>query len=143
MIFVDLKVMVGNFSTSKKSGDLRCASRFGSRVSTVVASMVISAVLLVMSLSSCWMVAGGLAELTADVGHHQVLHDERALGVVGVHLPGGGGGGEGDEGCEGNERTHRVSPGIEGYAERNAGRWMPPPSRVIQRFRRETDRLTG
>ncbi len=51
---VDLKVMVGNFSTSKKSGDLRWASRFGSRVSMVVVSMVISAELLVMSLSSCW-----------------------------------------------------------------------------------------
>ena len=40
--FVDLKVMVGYLATSKKSADLRCASRFASRVSTEAASMVTS-----------------------------------------------------------------------------------------------------
>jgi len=51
-IFVDLKVMVGYLATSKKSGDLRCPSRFGSCVSIVLASMVSSIVLLVGVLSS-------------------------------------------------------------------------------------------
>jgi hypothetical protein len=32
--FFDTKVSVGNFATSKKSGLIRCASRFGSRVLT-------------------------------------------------------------------------------------------------------------
>jgi hypothetical protein len=90
--------MVGNFSTSKKSGvdgagvdgDLRLA--LGD--------------VLVVHLDG----PGGLAELTADVGHHQVLHHERALGVIGIDLPGGRRGGQGNEGDEGNERTHQVSP---------------------------------
>ena len=48
---VDLKVMVGNLATSKKSGDLRCSSRLGSVVLTEVASMVASTDDLVMSAS--------------------------------------------------------------------------------------------
>src|SRR6266705_5421313 len=49
---LDLKVIVGYFTTSKKSGLLRWSLRLGSRVSTVVASIVTSTTDLVMSWSS-------------------------------------------------------------------------------------------
>src|SRR5207253_7515471 len=48
-IFFDLKVIVGYFATSKNLSLLRSASRLGSLVSTVFASMVISTVDLLMS----------------------------------------------------------------------------------------------
>src|SRR6266700_6471514 len=51
-IFFDLKVIVGYFATSKNLSLLRSASRLGSLVSTVFASMVISTVDLLMSCSS-------------------------------------------------------------------------------------------
>jgi len=50
--FLDLKLIVGYFATSKKSALFRCALRCGSRVSKVDASIVTSTVDLVMSLSS-------------------------------------------------------------------------------------------
>src|SRR5262249_3917942 len=49
---VDLNVMAGYFSTSKKSGLLRWVSRFGSRELMVVVSIVASAVERATSLSS-------------------------------------------------------------------------------------------
>src|SRR6516164_5257811 len=49
---VDLKAMIGYLATSKKSELMRCLSRSGSRVSTVVASMVTLTEDLEMSASS-------------------------------------------------------------------------------------------
>ena len=39
---VERKVICGYFATSRKSGERRCSSRFGSRVSTLDASMTAS-----------------------------------------------------------------------------------------------------
>ena len=54
--FLDLKVMVGKWATSKKRSLRRSLSRSGSRVSTVFTSMVTSTLDFVMSWSSSTIV---------------------------------------------------------------------------------------
>ena len=88
-IEVDLKVRVGNFSTSKNSGLFRCLSRASLSVLTVSALMVASTEDLVTSWSFSSMVPAGPGEAAANVGDGEVADLELDAGVHGVNLPGG------------------------------------------------------
>src|SRR5205814_4608900 len=63
----DLKVSSGYFAVSKKSGDLRCASRFVSRVLMLLASILTSTVDFVGSLSSMVTVPSTLSNVPRTV----------------------------------------------------------------------------
>ena len=87
---VERKVMVGYFSTSKKSALRRCSSRPASPLLTPATSMTattddssgFSAIVTVPLVTR---------EPAADLGHHQVAGGERHVGVRGVERPGAGG----------------------------------------------------
>ena len=86
---VDVKAISGYASTSRKSGDLRCWSRCSTPVSMVAVAIVTRAVGLRGVLADHER-ALGAAEVTLDLGDHEVPGLEVDAGVRRVQSPGPG-----------------------------------------------------